>query len=144
MYVVMSFKPVYAHEIVDGVKDCEVRTYFSPLSSGDVVLIYSSSPEKAFIGEFVISNVITGYSKDIALYLRSKCKMFDEINWRFFNERYALSRRRLILLEIGDVIRYRRSVSLYEVRRYVTTFRPPMSYVYVDYSFVKLIRSLSA
>jgi len=141
-YFLMSFKPIYAHEIIDGVKDCEVRTYFGLLSKGDVVIVYSSSPERAFLGEFRVYDVFVDYPDVISGYLRALCRAFDEINWHFFRSRYLSKRRRLLMLKIGDVLRYKKFVKLAEVRNYIHDFKPPMSYVAVDREFVRLIRTL--
>ncbi len=142
MYFVMSFKPIYAFKIIEGVKDCEVRTYFGDLAPDDVVLIYASSPTKAFIGEFVVNEVFTGYINDVIEYLSNYCLMFDEDNWRFVREHYVGSRRRLVVIHVGEVTRYSQPVPLSSVRSVIPNFMPPMSYVKVSEDFVRLIRSL--
>ncbi len=143
MYFVMSFKPLYAFKIIKGIKDCEIRTYFGYVSRGDTVLVYASSPTKAFIGEFTVEDTFIGYSDSAIAYLSNYCKLFDEDNWRFVYEHYIGSKRRLIVLRINDVTKYPRQVTLHEVKEVVPLFRPPLSYVSISEEFVRLIRSLA-
>ncbi len=139
----MSFKPVYAFKIVEGSKDCEVRTYFSYIPRGSKVVIYASSPTKAVIGEFTVADVFIGNYLDTLKYLRTCCYLFDEENWRFFNEHYIGSKRKLIVLKVENPIQYSRPISLDELRRLFPTFRPPISYVRINEEFYLLLRELA-
>lgn len=140
MYYVMSFKPIFARKIVSGGKDCEVRTYFGLIKPGDRVLIYASSPLKAFLGVFNVVDVSTGTYSDIVKYINEQCTKFDEDNWRFIEERYLRHSRRLIALKISDVRMFQRQVSLYDVKVYIREFKPPRSY---SVASVELISTLS-
>lgn len=56
--VLISVKPSYANLLVNGVKTIELRKRFpSGLPAGTRLLIYSSAPEMAVIGEVEISQV---------------------------------------------------------------------------------------
>ncbi len=128
--VVMSFKPLYAEQILRGEKDCEIRTFFGPIEPGEEVLIYESTPIKAFTGVFRVREVFVGYSSEAIRWLRECCELFDEENWRFVEQHYVGSRRRLIVIAIerGSARRLPRPVTLAEVRSFVPGYRPPMSY----------------
>jgi len=140
--IVMAFKPLYALKIVNGVKDCEVRTYFGNIEKNDLVLIYASSPMKAFIGIFKVLNVAVGYYDDIVNYLREDCKFFDEDNWHFVEEHYSKSWRKLMVVKIGDVKVFPREASLHEVRKYIPSYRPPLSYVQASYELISVLKQI--
>jgi predicted transcriptional regulator len=53
--IIISVKPEHAHNIIVGRKTVELRRRFTDTSA--IVLIYSSSPEKALIGAVRIANV---------------------------------------------------------------------------------------
>ena len=139
----MSFKPLYAFKIVEGTKDCEVRTYFSYIPKDSKVLIYASSPTRAIIGEFVVDEVFIGSYVEVAKYLRNYCYQFDEDNWGFFNKHYLGSKRRLIVLRIKDPTRYSRPLRLNELRRIIPNFRPPISYVKINKELYFLLKELA-
>ncbi len=141
-YVFMSFKPLYARKIIDGVKDCEIRTYFGEIGSGDIVVVYASTPVKAVLGEFIVEDVAVGKFESVIEYLRMCCRMFDEDNWRFVNEHYVSSKRKLIVIKISSVERYRNPVTLETLKRLVPGFRPPISYTYIDPELYAAIRGL--
>ncbi len=128
--IVMSFKPVYGEQILNREKDCEIRTYFGPIDPGDLVLIYESSPVKAFTGLFAVERVFVASAREAIEWLRRECSMFDEVNWAFVEEHYARSRRRLVVvsIDVDSVQRLPRAVTLEEVRKVVPGYRPPMSY----------------
>ena len=128
--ILMSFKPLYAEQILSRRKDCEIRTFFGPIESGDEVLVYESSPVKAFTGVFRVEGAVVARASEAIEFVRSSCSMFDEENWRFVEEHYVGSRRRLvvIVIDLESVRRLRKPVTLEEIRSIVPAFRPPMSY----------------
>ena len=140
--IVMAFKPLYALKIVNRMKDCEVRTYFGDIKRNDLVLIYASSPKKAFIGMFKVLDVIVGYYDDVVSYLHKSCKLFDEDNWYFIKEHYSKSLRKLMVIKIGNVKVFPREASLYEVRKYISSYRPPFSYVQASHELISVLKKI--
>ncbi len=125
---------MYARKIVCKEKDCEVRTLFGSIDPGDRVLIYASSPIKAVLGMFTVSDVFVGRSEEVRRFLEERCTMFDEDNWRFFEEHYSRSSRRLlvIVIDLESVEAFEEPVTLETLRRLAPGFRPPMSYTSID------------
>jgi len=140
--IVMSFKPLYALKIVRGEKDCEVRTYFGIVEQGDRVIIYASSPRRAFLGVFEVHDVLVGDYNNVVWYLNRCCVMFDEDNWRFVEEHYARSTRKLMVIKIGKVRVFPREIALHEVKSYIPSFRPPLSYTLARYELVNVLRQI--
>ena len=63
--LVMSIRPSYANDIVKGNKRVELRRKFSEKWVGSKTLIYSSRPERRFIGSFKIGKVISDHPERI-------------------------------------------------------------------------------
>lgn len=58
-YVLMSIKPVYAELIKSGKKTIELRRIAPKVNSGDILVIYESSPVKRITAYCEIDSVIT-------------------------------------------------------------------------------------
>ena len=128
--ILMTFKPVYALEIVDGLKKCEVRSYLGRLSRGDLILIYASTPIKSLIGEFICGNVYVGSYLSIIKVLKERCLPMSEENLGFIKRNYSLSRKKLILIEVLNPVKYRNYIPLSRLREVLGKgFKPPRSYL---------------
>lgn len=143
MYILMSLKPMFALEIVNKVKDCEVRTYFKPVTPRDVVVIYASSPLRKILGEFVVEEVWVLGFRDALRVVEKVCGRFGEENMRYVVERYSKSVRKLIVIKVGDVVNYRRPVPLDVIKALDPSFRPPISYTYLNEDMYMKIRGIA-
>ena len=76
MYYLMSIKPRYAEEILNGKKTVEIRRTHFRANSGDSVLIYATRPVAGIVGYFTIDSV---YFEDV-----------DEI-WSAYGDKTGLS-----------------------------------------------------
>ncbi len=137
--VFMSFKPLYARKIVDGIMDCEVRTYFKQLCPRDIVLVYASHPVKAVLGYFLIDTVYTGSYNDIVAFVKNKCRLFDRDNWDYIVKHYSCSKRKLVAIKICCITVFGKPVSLNTIRSMLPIFKPPRSYMYVSSGFLETI-----
>lgn len=63
--LVMSIKPDYAGNIMNGSKRVEIRRKFDKKWTGHTISIYASAPTKALVGEARINNVLNGHPKRI-------------------------------------------------------------------------------
>lgn len=59
-YVLMSIKPEYADKIKSGVKTIELRRILPKVSSGDILVIYETSPVQAITAYCHIQSLISG------------------------------------------------------------------------------------
>ena len=55
--LLLSIKPKYAHKIFTGEKKVELRRVKTRLETGDIVVIYITSPQKKLAGFFQVKNV---------------------------------------------------------------------------------------
>jgi len=121
----MSIKPVFAEEILSGFKKYELRSFIGSIGSGDLVVLYASSPLKAIVGKFVAGRSWTTSFSDVVRLVREG--VLEGVTKRDL-EFMAGRKRRLLVIEVLNPARFPRPVSLSEVRRHVPGFRPPMSY----------------
>jgi predicted transcriptional regulator len=57
--ILMSIRPKYANKIFDGTKTVELRRIKpKTLDSGDLILVYVSSPIKSLVGAFRVARVV--------------------------------------------------------------------------------------
>ncbi len=124
----MAFKPIYAFEIIRGVKKCEVRTYMGQIPQGSLVLIYASSPLKAVIGCFKAGkSFVISPSPNILSTIHALCGDLPSDNEEFILEHYASGTRRVLILEIENPIPFQREVSIWELKS--LGIKIPVSYL---------------
>ena len=127
--LIMSFKPLFAQKIINGVMDCEVRSFLGRIQEGDIVLVYASTPIKAVIGFFRVGWVYTGYYSTIIDIVCRRCRSFDEDNWMFIRKRYSCSRRKLIVFQVNNPVKIREPIGLNHLRN--LGLNAPRSYIVV-------------
>jgi len=125
----MSFKPLFAQKIINGVMDCEVRSFLGRIQEGDIVLVYASTPIKAVIGFFRVGWVYTGYYSTIIDIVCRRCRSFDEDNWMFIRKRYSCSRRKLIVFQVNNPVKIREPIGLNHLKN--LGLSAPRSYIVV-------------
>jgi len=76
MNVLLSIKPKYANQIINGNKKYEFRKSLFKNRDLDMVYIYSSSPVKRIVGAFSIKKIIEKHPEQ----LWSECKDFSGID----------------------------------------------------------------
>lgn len=127
--LIMSFKPLFAQKIIDGVMDCEVRSFLGRIQEGDIVLVYASAPVKAVVGFFRVGWVYTGYYSVITDIVYRKCRSFDEDNWVYVRRRYSCSKRKLVVFQVNDPVRIREPIGLNHLKN--LGLSAPRSYIVV-------------
>lgn len=125
MELLISIKPAYAHAILTGAKTVELRKRFpTTIEENTKLLIYSSSPERALIGECRISKVVKTNIEDLwSLTCRDAM-----ISWSKFRE-YFDGTDEGCGIYIHSPKLYEKSISLDKLRKEYD-FTPPQSYFY--------------
>ncbi len=121
----MSFRPIFGEQVLAGVKSHEVRKFLGRIEEGSWVLVYESTPVKAFTGIFQVGRVDI-VDENRALELIRGFRGYSELDLP-----YIVGRKKLIVIEVRNPIRFYVPVTLDDVRRYFPSFRPPISYVRV-------------
>ncbi len=121
----MSFKPIFGEQVLTGIKSHEVRKFLGRIEEGSWVLVYESTPVRAFTGIFQVGRADI-VDEDCALELIRGFRGYSDLDLP-----YIVGRRKLVVIEVRNPTRFHVPVFLDEVRRYFPSFRPPMSYVRV-------------
>src|SRR5438105_780743 len=59
-YLFLPIRPRWALAILEGSKRWELRTRRPSVDSGDVVVLYATSPLRAVVGSFMVGEIISG------------------------------------------------------------------------------------
>lgn len=132
--LLLSVKPRYARAILAGRKTIEVRRRFPEVPAGTVVVLYSSSPERAIIG---------------TVRLKQTIRVDPGKVWELYANKIDIEKRALVayldgatvstLLEIEDPETWIRPVTLSALRETLGV-EPPQSFRYLAAEQVALIR----
>ena len=133
----MALKPRFADEILTGLKKCEVRTFMGPISKGDTVLVYYSSPVKAIRGYFIAGDSIVVRAGELMNVLSSKCGDMPRDNLEYVMMRYLRTRRSILILDVISPEIFPRMIPLAELRR--LGIRIPRSYVKISHEVCREI-----
>lgn len=123
MNVLLSVKPKYAKEILNGNKKYEFRkVIFRHRNNLDKVYIYSSSPVKRIVGAFAIESIIDDNPEK----LWNKCKEFAGITkeefFNYFKEKNKGFAIKIGVVEVFDPI---------NPKEFIPDFIPPQSFCYL-------------
>jgi len=119
----MSIKPKYGLEILRGRKKVELRGSVGTITSGDVVVLYLSSPIQAIGGEFRAGRVVFGIDEIKRFVEGLEDPGVDREDWG-----YLTGRRKPMAIEVLDPLEYEVKVTLRALRSELPGFRPPRSY----------------
>jgi predicted transcriptional regulator/ribosomal protein S18 acetylase RimI-like enzyme len=123
--LVISIKPQYAVAILEGRKTIEVRRSFSEKWSGSKALLYSSSPQCEFVGEFQIADVLPRSPSSIWLEFGGQIGCDRETFYA-----YCGGLPRVFAIKIGAVTPFRSPVSRSKIEGILgSPIRPPQSYL---------------
>lgn len=124
MNVLLSIRPRYVEEIMNGNKKYEFRKSIFRCRDLEVVYIYATSPMKKIVGAFKISDII----EDHPVVLWKKFKEFSGIDKEsFFN--YFGAKKRGFAIEIGKVGIFEDPIDPF---REFSDFKQPQSFYYID------------
>lgn len=122
--LLVSMKPKYADRILSGSKLIEIRKRFSGKWAGCKAVLYSSSPQKALIGEATVRSVTSGNPKDIWSRFHDNLGCtFDEFT------AYVGSADQISAIELDEVFPYKEPITLAQISQLLgEDLHPPQSY----------------
>lgn len=125
--VLVSIRPEYASQIMNGKKTVELRRKFPvAASTGATILIYSSSPVRAIVGHAQIKQVIKLPLDDLwKIHGSSACIRKEAF------DKYFLGLKDGFAILLGSVRTLRRQPKYQELRDQFG-FTPPQSFRYID------------
>ena len=125
MMYLMSIRPKYANQILDGVKRFELRRYFGiKPSTGDRVIVYASGHVQAIMGEFTVGKVIKGKpSKLYDILSKIPDSGISDEHWDYIRDA-----EEALAIEVVNPMKYDVKVKLSELRMIIPDFTPPYSF----------------
>lgn len=122
--LLLSIKPDFANRLLRGEKAIEVRRRFNGRWRGVRVVLYSSSPERALVGEATIGNVEAAPPHEIWELHRERigCS-FEEL------QAYSCDASEVFAIELTDILPYIAKMPLVQVEQLLEeNLTPPQSY----------------
>lgn len=127
--LLLSIHPRHAAAILSGKKTVEIRRRVPKLGSGIRTLMYATSPQKAIVGGFRISEVTTDLVESLWLSMNGNIQITEgEFHDYFSGLKYANA---LIISEPWQLIE---PITLSQLRELWPGFHPPRSFRYIRQS----------
>ncbi|MBJ6367716.1 ASCH domain-containing protein [Snuella sedimenti] len=129
--VVISLKPEFSELIFNGSKKIELRKSIPQINEEDIVVVYNTMPEKAFVGVCKIKEIITSSPEEIWSNYSQELGIDKE---RYFD--YYLGRKKAIGLKIDSFRKFKEKITLKEIKKIIPEFTPPQTFKYFSRSMV--------
>ncbi len=141
-FLLISIKPEYAQKILDGEKTVELRKTRTRLKTGDIVLVYVSSPQQVIAGFFEVESIeiFENLSKE-KKYFWEKIKNKAHIKQKDFNNYYK-SASIGVAIFIKKVHKFDNTAELIKLKQKIENFTPPQSYRYLKPKEVEILESI--
>ena len=124
--LLLSIRPRYVDKILDGTKRVELRKTRPRIQSGDLVLIYATSPISALVGAFRASSVQVHSTEQLWAQVRQSAGITREEFETYYNG-FQIG----VGIFFDDVMPLECPVGLDHVRDVWPGFHPPQGYLYV-------------
>lgn len=124
--VLLSIRPEFAQKIFHSDKTVELRKRIPPLSAGDEIVVYASSPTKAIIGIVEVVEIL----RDNPTSLWKIVKKQAGITLQEY-EAYYRGHNTAFGILLGRTSLFREQIPLVQIRKGWPGFNPPQSYMYV-------------
>lgn len=124
MKVLLSIKPEFVEEIIDGRKKFEYRKNIFKRTDVSTVIVYATKPLGKVIGEFKIENII----KDHPSSIWEKTNKYSGITKQFFDE-YFKNKEIGFAIQIKNFIKYDIPLELNNIDNNIKS--APQSFYYI-------------
>lgn len=121
----ISVKPEYAHKIISGEKTIELRKVAPKASENDIVIIYSTNPEKAIIGICKVASVIK--LKPTTMWANHKNNL--GINKKSYTDYYR-DADKAVGIVLKSACKLDMQIDLSAIKQIFPKFSPPQTYRY--------------
>jgi predicted transcriptional regulator len=136
--LLLSIHPEHCDNIFKGVKTVELRRTRPNVKSGDIIIVYASSPEKSVKGIVSVDKVIELPIDQLWLSVRDRAAVDHELFLSYFS---GASKGCGIFLE-QKLCRQVTSITLHDLRKRWSGFHPPQSYRYLKQSEIDIFDQL--
>ena len=125
--VLVSIKPEFVDKIFDGSKKIELRKVSPNSMPGDLMIVYSTFPEKAIVGICRIQEVIKSTPQEI-WDRHSEILGIDE--HRYFD--YYSQATKAVGIVIESTRRLKSKIPLKNIKQQLPSFAPPQTFKYMS------------
>lgn len=125
--ILLSIKPVFAEQILRGEKRVEMRKK-AKVMMGDVIHLYASSPEKKIVGEFIAGRTYYVQEEDAMEMISRR----GDLGLDSRDKKYVAGGKYIQVIPVLFPRRYKRPISISEIRAVLPGFTPPVSYLILD------------
>lgn len=129
--ILVSIKPEFANKIFEGSKRIELRKVSPKVESGDLMVVYSTSPEMAVVGICKIEKVIKTSPEEI---WKNHSEILG-IDKDRFNEYYSHSSNAVGIV-IENAKRLKTKIPLRRIKEQFPKFAPPQTFKYFSRDFI--------
>ena len=141
--LLISIKPNYADRIFKGEKTVELRRVKTKLITGDIVLVYVTSPKKALIGYFEVREVIVIENlKDNLNKFWQQVKNYACIKRPEFKSYYQGASTGVAIF-INNPHLFNSSIELQTLKQKLPNFHPPQSYHYLNPEKTNIVEAIA-
>jgi predicted transcriptional regulator len=127
--LLISIKPYFFQKILDGHKEIELRKVLPRVSSGDMMLVYQSSPAKKLSAVFEIKSVFSGKPEEIWKIQGNKERRLGVSKSEF--DAYFQGSKKAVCIEFKVIHIFKKPVPLSDIRHSWPNFRPPQGFYYL-------------
>lgn len=124
--ILLSIKPKYLNLIFSDKKKVELRRKLPDLKKGDLVVLYSSSPECAIVGAMLVDKKIEKSPeclwRQISKYAGISKDEFDD---------YFYDSEKAVALFFAGYEKLKIPIRLEDIRKKWPDFQPPQNYIYL-------------
>jgi predicted transcriptional regulator len=123
--LLISVKPEFAQKIFEGSKKIELRKCAPSVSIGDLVIVYSTLPEKAVLGTCVVAGVIKNSPTQL---------------WRKYSSELGIDRKRYfeyfknsetaVGIILTSIQKFEKKIHLHQIKKDYPMFSPPQTFKY--------------
>jgi len=125
--LLISVKPEFSKKILDGTKTIELRKCTPNVDVGDLVIIYSTVPEKAVVATCSVKEII---KRSPAQLWRTHSRLMGIDRKRYFE--YFKDSDAAIGISLTSVDKLEKKLSLDALRKLLPKFSPPQTFGYLD------------
>ena len=138
--LLLSIRPRFANQILDGSKQVEFRRrHPRQIEFGSRMLIYASSPTRALIGTAIVFDVVEASPEEVW----NEYQHVGGIEREQFNA-YFVASKRAVAIRLRQPVRFETAISLADLRRKWPGFHPPQQFAYLTSERLKKITRLVA
>lgn len=125
--LLISVKPEFANKIMEGSKTIELRKSAPKTEKGDIIVIYSTMPEKAVLGIGTVGEIIKSSPEDIWSNYSDRLGI-DKIRF----DQYYSGHKSAIGIAINNIRKFREKVPLSIMKERFPRFSPPQTFRYMN------------